>query len=169
MEEAALKEYSATGEAFGQAACWTYLGYIYERFGNLSAAERCLAEASALYGGLGAVPDKIEAQATQARVWMAQGRREDAQQLIADVWRYLCEQGTEGFSMPSQVYVCMADILGQVGVPGISLPAVLEAGYHELMLRAEKISDPDWRRSFLEHVPENQAISTQWRQLRRSA
>ncbi len=169
MEEAALKEYSATGEAFGQAACWTYLGYIYERFGNLSAAERCLAEASALYGGLGAVPDKIEAQATQARVWMAQGRREDAQQLIADVWRYLCEQGTEGFSMPSQVYVCMADILGQVEVPGISLPAVLEAGYHELMLRAEKISDPDWRRSFLEHVPENQAISTQWRQLRRSA
>ncbi len=36
--------------------------------------------------------------------------------------------------------------------------AAVEAGYRELMGRAEKISDPQWRKAFLSDVPEHRAI-----------
>jgi hypothetical protein len=39
---------------------------------------------------------------------------------------------------------------------------VIKAGYDELMVRANKISLPEWRRSFLEQVPEHQRIQARW-------
>ena len=98
MEEAALKEYAANGDAFGQAACRAYLGYMHEEAGNLTSAAQFLAEARTGFAGLGAAPDRIEAQATEARVLVAQGRHGEARQLTEEVWRYLCEQGTEGLA-----------------------------------------------------------------------
>ena len=44
MEEAALKEYAANGDAFGLAACRAYLGYMHEEAGNLASAAQFLAE-----------------------------------------------------------------------------------------------------------------------------
>lgn len=38
----------------------------------------------------------------------------------------------------------------------------LETGYREWMTRAEKIGDPDWRKSFLENVSEHRAIVEMW-------
>jgi len=36
-----------------------------------------------------------------------------------------------------------------------------------LMERADKISDPDWRKSFLENVPEHLALIEMWEGLSR--
>ena len=158
MEEAALQEYAATGDAFGQAVCRAYLGYMHEEMGDLVSAAEDLAAARLGFAELGVEPDKIEAQATEARVLLALGQPEAARQLTMDVWEYLCEQGTDGFNSPAWVYVCIADVLAQVGNPGISAVAVLTAGRREVLLRADRISDASWRRAFLHNVAENRAV-----------
>jgi hypothetical protein len=52
----------------------------------------------------------------------------------------------------------MADVFGAIEALGISAREVIEKGYHDLMQHAEKISDPEWRRSFLENITENRRI-----------
>jgi hypothetical protein len=42
---------------------------------------------------------------------------------------------------------------------------VREAGYRALMELADKLSNPEWRRSFLENVAENRAIVAWWQRL----
>ena len=166
MEAAALREYSASSEAFGRAACRTYLGFIHEARGDLVEAAQYLAEARILFAELGVDPDMFEAQATEARVLLALGRSDEARSLTMAVWRYLNEQGTAGLASPAWVYLCVADVLDRTEVGDISVREVTGAGYQELMQRAEKISDPDWRRSFLENVAENRAIIDRWQRLR---
>ena len=41
--------------------------------------------------------------------------------------------------------------------------AIIEAAHELVMARAEKISDPLWRRTFLENVPSNRAVVERWR------
>jgi predicted ATPase/DNA-binding SARP family transcriptional activator len=163
MEEQVLQEYSATGEAFGQAASRAYLAYIYEAKGNLAFAAENLAQARQGFAEIGVDTEKIEVQAVQARVALAQGRQEQAREMTGEVWKYLCEQGTEGLGSPTWVFACIADVLDRIEIPGISSHDVIEAGYRDLMQRAEKISDPDWRRSFIEDVAENRAIVERWK------
>ena len=167
MEVEVLEEYSATGEVFGQAAAHAYLGYIYEEAAKLDLASEHLAKARAGFTEISANPDKFEAQAVEARVILSQGRREDAQKMALDVWKYLCEQGTEGLGSPAWVYACVADVLSSVENMNISIHEVIEAGYRDLMQRAEKINDPEWRKSFLENVVENKAIVERWKNLDR--
>jgi hypothetical protein len=40
--------------------------------------------------------------------------------------------------------------------------AIVAATYQLLMARAESISDPRWRQSFLEDVPSNRAVIKRW-------
>jgi hypothetical protein len=63
--------------------------------------------------------------------------------------------------------VCLhlAAVLAVTGLPDshVSPHQVREAGYRALMELADKLSNPEWRRSFLENVPANRAIVA-WRQ-----
>ena len=162
-EEHALAEYRASGELFGAAACQAYLGYIYETAGDLVQAEKNLAEANAGFAALGVEPDKFEVRAVQARIALRQGQVTQAGQLAHEVWHYLHQQGTEGLSSPSWVYVCLADVLEAVEIPGITLRQVIETGYHELRQRAEKLSHTAWYHSFLENVAENRTLIERWK------
>jgi hypothetical protein len=42
---------------------------------------------------------------------------------------------------------------------------VIEAGYTDLMEQAGKISNIEWRKSFLENVAENRTIVERWKRL----
>jgi hypothetical protein len=42
-----------------------------------------------------------------------------------------------------------------------------EAGYHELIARAEKISRAEWVESFLLNIPEHHALIELWEQIAR--
>ncbi len=119
MEETALQDYLATGEAFGQAACRAYLGYMYEELGDLAAAANYLAEARIGFAELDVALDRIEAQATEARVLLAQGHQEAARQLTEDVCRSLREQETEGLASSAWATMCVVDVLDRVEIPGI--------------------------------------------------
>jgi predicted ATPase/DNA-binding SARP family transcriptional activator/class 3 adenylate cyclase len=162
MLEQSLQELEATGDLYGIAACQAYLGYILEEAGEYNLAAGYLAKARADFTQMGLEPDKFEAQAVEARVALALGRTDDAQQLASEVWNYLCEQGTEGISTPALVYLCVADVLTTTGNTAIAPHAVLEKGYREITGQAEKISNPEWRCSFLENVIENKALMERW-------
>jgi hypothetical protein len=101
-------------------------------------------------------PDRFEAQAVVARVALAEGRTDEAQQLARAVWTYLGEHGAEAVEFPALAFVCIADVFSAGDVS--ESEAVIEAGYGELMQRAARISSTEWRQSFLENVAGNRAI-----------
>ncbi len=164
--EQALLEFRTAGQnTLGHACCLAYLGIYLEEVGDWTGAALYLAEARTRYSSIGVKSYKMEAQAVEARCMLALGRREEAQRLATEAWDYVREHGTGGMDFPSRVYVCLADLFGAIETPGIAARQVIEAGYCELMARSEKISDADWRRSFLENVVENKAVVARWEKI----
>ncbi|MCG3206959.1 MAG: hypothetical protein FOGNACKC_00559 [Anaerolineae bacterium] len=167
--EQALQEFRTTvHNTLGHASCLTYLGIYLEEAGDLDTAAAYLAQANALHASIGVNSYRMETQAVTARVALAQGQKKQAQNLALEVWAYLSEQGVEGMDFPSTVYGCVADVFNAVTMPATrpSASEVIEAGYRELMQSADKISNPEWRQSFLENVAGNRAIVKRWEQLK---
>jgi predicted ATPase len=156
-QEQALAELVLIRESYGEACCHAYLGGILEAAGELALAADHLAQACDSFARIGADPDQIEAKAIATHVALAQGRRQEALQWALEVWGYLREHGAQGLTTPSRTYLCVADVLEAVAPngPAGSAREVIDAGYSELMRRADAISDAEWRRSFLENVAEN--------------
>jgi hypothetical protein len=121
---------------------------------------------------LAALRQQIEALETQAAAVHAptEERRlitvhpDGCPEIAWGIWTYLQEHGTKGMTFPVWAYQTCADIFDALGEPERSRTAV-EAGYRELMTLAEKISDSEWRASFLENVPEHRAIVESWERL----
>jgi hypothetical protein len=101
----------------------------------------------------------------EATCLLALGRRNEAQQLAATAWAYLAEHGSTGIDFPTRAYLCVADVFAAQATPEIAPQAVIAAGYRNLMRRAVKISDPVWRRSFLENVAEHKRLVERWQQI----
>lgn len=85
----------------------------------------------------------------------------DAQRFVTELWEYLAEHGPKGLEQPIWAYLTCADIFDALGQRDAA-HAAIEAGYRELQSRAENISNADWRKSFLENVPEHRAIVEMW-------
>ncbi len=168
-EAQALADYMATGEVFGQAVSRAYLGCIAETAGDLAGAAEYLTAACTGFDQVGVAPDKFEAQAVAARVALAQGRRDEARQWTREVWDYLCDQGPEGLGSPAWTYVCVADVAEALPTSGIAPQEVIATGYHDLMQRADKIGDREWRQAFLENVAENREIAARWQALNKDS
>lgn len=72
--------------------------------------------------------------------------------------------GTKGLESPTWAYQTCADIFDALSAPDQARAAV-EAGYRELMERAAKIDDPEWRKSLLENIAEHRAVIELWERL----
>lgn len=64
-------------------------------------------------------------------------------------------------SLPPEAHLACAEVFGAVGNL-ITVQTVLKGGYRELIARAYKISDPEWRKSFLENVAEHRQLPQLW-------
>ncbi len=164
LEEQALRESSTVGDAFGRAAALDYLGFIEEAAGDYVLAIARLEGARQEFNRLGVTASGIEALAVQARCTLAVGQLDDARQLAEQAWAYLREHGPKGIESPSRAYVSIADIFDALGATKESRAAI-ESGYVELESRANKISNAEWRRSFLENVEEHRALVEMWERL----
>jgi tetratricopeptide (TPR) repeat protein len=181
LEEQALDEWKTTGDAYLWAACEMYLGLIADEAGDNAGAARRFAEAREGFHRIEMNAYAADALAGLARCALAQGRLEEAKQQASEVWKYLTEHRAEGMEFPTRAYLTVADIFDALGpsapptnAPGAAQPRpvgrgtgddtrqlareVVEAGYRELMERAEKISDAQWRKSFLENVKEHREM-----------
>jgi len=167
--EAALRELRTSGyRRIGLADCLAYLGLILQDAQDYSTAAAYLAESRALYVEGGQHGSGMEVQAIEARCRAELGQEEEAWRLAAEVWAFVRGNGTASIDFPSRIYLCIADVVAQVAMPGVTEREVLDAGYANLVQKADLISDPEWRRSFLEDELSNRALAIRWKSLNRA-
>jgi predicted ATPase len=164
--EQARGELLAVDDAFGHAASLSYLGLVLEQLDDTAAASRLFTEAYHLFTAMGVGGYAADVLADLARCALAQGDLGEAYRKAAAVWEYLSRHAAQGMEFPVWAYQTCADVFAALGESEKSR-AALDKGYGELMVRAEKISDPGWRQSFLENVPEHRAIRETWERLSR--
>jgi len=162
--ERSLVDMVAVDDPFGRAASVGYIGYVLEASGDMAGAARRFEEAKGVFTDLGALPSMIAPWAGLARCALAQGRLDDARRDAEEIAGYLSTHGTKGLESPTWAYQTCADIFDALGELEQARTAV-EAGYRELMERVEKIDEPEWKKSFLENVPEHRAIIELWERL----
>lgn len=161
LEEQSLAEVIMLDNHFGEAVCRLYLGHISEQTHNCTNAAAYFAKARVGFEKIGAVGFMMDAVAGTARCALAQNKPDEAGQYAMQVWNHLRGHGARGVEMPVLAYLTCARVFDAQGDAENSR-AAMEAGYRELMTRADKISDPEWRQSFLGNVAEHRALIEMW-------
>jgi tetratricopeptide (TPR) repeat protein len=151
----------AIGETFGLAIRPSYLALSQEQLGDLSDAMGSFEEAKLALEDLGLHGYARDCMAGMARCALAQGFNEKALQHASELWDHLEKHGVAGMEFPISAYVICAEVFDALGEGKKSGKAV-EAGYRELKARADKIGDTEWRKRYMENVPEHRAIREMW-------
>jgi class 3 adenylate cyclase/tetratricopeptide (TPR) repeat protein len=157
----ALPELVAVGDGFGQAAGQSYLALVMEQAGEVGDAAQAFAEAHHQLTALGVRGYAADALVGLARCRYRQARMIEALQHAKTVWHYLSKHGAEGMEFAVRAYQTCAEIFEAAGEFEESRAAI-EEGYRRLIQRAEKISNVEWGRSFLENVPEHHLMIDLW-------
>ena len=162
--ERSMVDMVAVDDGFGRAASLAYLGYVLEQSGDITGAVKRYEEARGIFADLGVPGPAVDVWAGLARCALAQGRLDEARRHAIEILDHVTTHGTKGTEAPAWIFQTCADIFDALSEPG-QARAAIEAGHRELMDRAGKISDPEWRKSFLENVPEHRAIIELWERL----
>ncbi len=159
--EQCLPELQAMNDVFGFAVAQTYAGLAREQLGEFNQALVNYEQAAAKLSEIGAIGNVKDAEAGEARCQLRLSNLEAAQQYAAPVWEYLQRRIGAGMEFPMLAYETCAEVYSSAGEEALAR-SVIEAGYRELMKRADKISLLEWRQSYLEHVPEHHRIQAYW-------
>jgi DNA-binding SARP family transcriptional activator/class 3 adenylate cyclase/tetratricopeptide (TPR) repeat protein len=163
----ALQEFRVqASRPHGEASCLVDLGIYFADEENWEGAVECLEEARIKFIELSTKSDLMETQALEASCLSALGRQAKARQMAVETWSYLQDHGSAGINFPARMYNSIANVFSSIESPPASPRLVIEAGYLDLMQRAEKISNAEWRKSFLENVPENREIMERWKKIK---
>ncbi|MGD8489901.1 MAG: adenylate/guanylate cyclase domain-containing protein [Anaerolineae bacterium] len=146
---------------FGEAALQSYRAMLKELDGDLEEARRCYTKARGTLGEIGAPAYACDALAGQARCELALGNLDEAQAHAEELWRHLLVEGAEGMEFPILAYETCADVFEASGDTDRAQLAT-DKGYDELMERAGRIDDPEWRTAFLSNVPEHERLLARW-------
>ena len=149
---------------FGLSVSYTYLGLALEAGELTDQAAAAYETAAGLLRQAGAAGFAVDASAGRCRCALMQGDRSLAERLADEVWDYLRQSGASGLEFPLLAFESCARVFEASGNE-VALRASIEAGYRELVERAQKISDSEWRDSFLHNVPEHRALGKRWEQL----
>jgi class 3 adenylate cyclase/predicted ATPase len=167
VEEAALAEATAVGDVNLIGVCTFSLGEIAEQAGDFAGATRYFTELEERAARLGLPPgSKLQMSAALARCALAQGQLHEARRRATEIWSFIREHGTARMYGKMRTLQTVADIFDALGEPAEAQAAV-EMGYREVIQDADKITDPKWRKSFLENVEENRAILEMWERMHR--
>lgn len=160
--EALQNDLAAFGDRFAIAAGLCYLGLALELEGDADAAAACLLHAHEIYTTIGVRGDALDALAGMARAAHRRGDGKRAHEYALDVWAQLQAGGPQGMEFPVRAYHICAEIFGACGEFELA-HAAIAAGYREFSERAARISNPEWRKSYAERLPEHRAV-TEWHQ-----
>ena len=160
LEQVAI-DTSSSGDAFARAASLSYLALTLEQAGDTEGAIKCFREADQQFGTLGVRGYALDAEAGLARCLSVLGQTSETRAVIERLWDDLQQNGTQGAEFAVWAFLTCFEVFEeqQQFEPA---RAVLAAGYQELMNRANKISDAQWRTSFLQNVPEHRMLSVRW-------
>jgi tetratricopeptide (TPR) repeat protein len=158
-------ELLARNDSFGHAYGEMYRAMAWEQSGDLDRALAGFTQSAAALLELGNPVYAYDALAGAARCLLKQGLVGQASDQVRAVCDHLTQHGGSGMEMPILACETCADVLEATGDLAAA-HSILCAGYGQLMARAEKISVPEWRRSFLEAVPEHARLVARWQQLK---
>jgi tetratricopeptide (TPR) repeat protein/predicted Ser/Thr protein kinase len=103
----------------------------------------------------------FDSLAGSTRCSMKLGQLDEATQSVEKLWGYLKEHGSGSMELPVLSYLTCVDAFREIGDTE-NCATVAHAGYEVLMEMADKISDQDMRRSFLDNVPEHRTMVEMW-------
>jgi tetratricopeptide (TPR) repeat protein len=162
--EQCLPELKTMNDTFSYAVGLTYTGMAKEQAGQIDSALVDFEQAATILGETGRLGYAHDAKAGIARCQLALNNPEAAVMYASSLWDYLQQETKVGMEFPLLGYETCADVYWTTGHISLSRQ-VVEAGYHELMERAGKISLPEWRQSFLEQMPEHRRIQARWQEI----
>ncbi|MGB3712961.1 MAG: protein kinase [Candidatus Promineifilaceae bacterium] len=149
------------GDVFGQATGSTYLGMVLEASQDTAGARQQYDAALKLISDLNMPSRTPDARAGLARCFLSLSEKAAMKLQTDAVWDHLTEQGPEGVEFPILAYLTCVKIYKALDDAEFASRA-LENGYQELMERAERISDLEWRQSFMRNIPEHRALLEMW-------
>jgi tetratricopeptide (TPR) repeat protein len=155
--EVARPLFQETKDAFGEAVSFSYQGHVRELEGRRGEAARLFEEARERLEKIEKPTYAADALAGLSRCALAAGELDLALDYTQDLWAFLRRHGAGGLEFPTLAYLSCARIFEACDQRD-RLSEALEIGYDDLIRRAEKISDLDWRRAYLETVPEHQTF-----------
>jgi tetratricopeptide (TPR) repeat protein len=155
-----LKE---TDDPYGLAARQVYLGQVDESTGDYTQARKHFAEALVNFEQLAMRGPAVDARAGLARNALVEGDLDIARQQAVEIEATLHENGPLGMEFPIRAYLTCARVWQATGERE-RLLCIIEEGYVELASRAEKISMPEWRQSYLEKIPEHSELVALWKE-----
>ena len=157
-------ELLAMNDPFGLAYGETYRAMAWEQSGDLGRALAGFTQSAAALLELGNPIYAYDALAGAARCLLKQGLVDQASNQVRAVSDHLTQHGGSGMELPILGCETCVDVLEAAGDLAAA-HSILSAGYRQLMARVDKISAPEWRRSFLEAVPEHARLVARWQRL----
>ena len=145
-------------DALALAACHTYQGLNFEAAGQCDMAQSCFQEAYESFQQVGAPGYAVDALGGIARCALEAGDPEQARVHSDKICAYLEGYGSQGMEFPILAYLTCARICEKQGDQE-RRQQIIANGHEQLMKRAEKISDPEWKNVFLEQLPENHQLT----------
>ena len=141
----------------------TYLARAMEKAGDWEGAQAAHQAALSHRHELGQASSRMENVSGLARVALEWGDVETARAHAEEMLAHVRAQGLVLIEFPFQIYQTAIRVFQSCG----SIPAarqVLQEAAQALMERAERITDPVLRRSFLERVPVHKELLAAWRE-----
>ncbi len=160
--EQALGEAVQIGDQYLKAESTKLIAYVRESLGDLAGAMTYFLESRAQLEALKNTGSMLEAVAGLARVSLALGQHDLAGRHAQELWDDLSQNGMD--SLFPEANLACASVFTALANPEAARTA-LEGAYLDLIARSDKISDPEWRKSFLENVPENAQLLHAYRNL----
>jgi tetratricopeptide (TPR) repeat protein len=142
------------GDRYGLAVADCYEGLALEAGGDYAGAAARFAAARDSLDQIAAAGSACDARAGLARALLALEDVAGAEVAAAEVEAHLVQHGAGSVELPILAYLTCDRVFAASGQPERAAAAQAH-GRAELMARAGKISDPAWRQSYLENVPEH--------------
>ncbi len=145
---------SDINDQFANGECQSYLGLALESSGQFKLAERHFNNAWEMFNQIEAQGYAMDALAGQTRCFLNIGQLDQAIRSSERIWDFLTQNNPEGMEFLILAYLTCAEVFEKIGDDHRRRKCV-EEGYQQLMNRAEKISDPNWKKNYIQEVPEH--------------
>ncbi|MFN2198870.1 MAG: tetratricopeptide repeat protein, partial [Anaerolineales bacterium] len=161
LAQASLAIAREIGDRYGEALGLNSLGDALRALETLDESAAAYAQAEAIWQELADEAGRLHARLGRALVTAAgAGAGDHAGEILAAQPVEALLETSAGPEILLVDYVLGWQLLERLGDPRAA--AVLDRAYQQLQARTDRISDPDDRQSFLENVPENRMISSQF-------
>ncbi len=159
-----LPELQEMKDVFGYGIGQVYAALVLEKAGRIPEALETYRLAAGILKEIGIPVKACDAEAGMARCQLALSEPAKAKSCAMAVWEHLQQDAGSGMEFPLLGFETCASVFSATGEAALARKAI-QAGHDELMRRAERISLPEWRRSFLEGLPEHRRLQERWQEL----